>query len=323
MKLYACKWLGYAISDILRGDNLYTPYYDVLHDFQQHMQHKAALCRLMYLSGERLLVDIADKMSACGTFVDVGIDENGEFKVINANFCRQRLCPVCQWRRSLKMYAYMSSAVDALGDNYRFLHLVLSRPNVLASGLGYELQQLYAAAGKLFRLDFVKAAVRGYLRCTEVTYNEDSDDYHPHLHITLAVPKSYFNSRIYIKRDRWVNAWNEANNWDRDLFGYDLSLHVQRVDDSPKAVAELAKYSTKPIDLRSEHTGAALQQLFTYATVLKGRRMMQTSGVMREQIADDKIKRLEVLSDLDTSAAKWLAAFEWSGEGYEQCAGSS
>lgn len=38
----------------------------------------------------------------------------------------------------------------------------------------------------------VKSIVRSSFRATEITYNHDREDYHPHLHILLMVSPEYF-----------------------------------------------------------------------------------------------------------------------------------
>jgi hypothetical protein len=43
----------------------------------------------------------ADRVSQCGSYLDFGVLPDGTKKLVKANFCRDRLCPMCNWRRSL------------------------------------------------------------------------------------------------------------------------------------------------------------------------------------------------------------------------------
>lgn len=68
----------------------------------------------------------ADRVSQCGSYLDFGILPDGTKKLVKANFCRDRLCPLCNWRRSLKLYSQVSQVMDVLesrGIVFFFLRL--------------------------------------------------------------------------------------------------------------------------------------------------------------------------------------------------------
>lgn len=50
----------------------------------------------------------ADRVAQCGSEIEFGILQDGSKKLVKANFCRDRLCPMCNWRRSLKLYSQVS-----------------------------------------------------------------------------------------------------------------------------------------------------------------------------------------------------------------------
>ena len=52
---------------------------------------------------------VAERLRTCATRLIYGIGEDGKRRLRAANFCRVRLCPICQWRRSLKLYSQMSN----------------------------------------------------------------------------------------------------------------------------------------------------------------------------------------------------------------------
>ncbi|MBR2491251.1 MAG: protein rep [Ruminiclostridium sp.] len=68
------------------------------------LQEKKNRGYLLAASFERLgYPDRAKLVVECGTYL--GILDTGEgAKIVEANFCKQRLCPACNWRRSLKIY---------------------------------------------------------------------------------------------------------------------------------------------------------------------------------------------------------------------------
>jgi plasmid rolling circle replication initiator protein Rep len=105
----------------------------------------------------------------------------------------------------------------------------------------------------LIRYKRVKTILRGFFKALEITYNKAVDTYHPHIHAVLAVPKNYFISRDYIKRDEWLSLWRKSMKNPRitqvDIRKAkdkrDLKLGDTAVNTLSSAVAEIAKYAVK------------------------------------------------------------------------------
>lgn len=272
--------------------------YSILDDFDRYKRQTDSL-------GELLLQDVffaerAKKLLSCGTFLTF----DGE-KLVGANFCRQRLCPQCQRRRSLRLYGQISQMVDFIG-NYKWLHVVLSRPNCSSDNLSGEITALCKLSSKLFTSKRVKQAFKGVLRCIEVSYNPERDDYHPHLHCLVAVLPSYFTSRYYLRRDQLAQMWNK-------LGGGSVGCFVKRVNDTASAVAEVAKYCVKPFETGDLSQSQYLSAVTHIWSALHGRRLLQSFGVVREALHSLKI---DLDSDVDTDILdvnhlENLRSFSW------------
>ena len=52
---------------------------------------------------------------------------------------------------------------------------------------------------------------KGYIRKSELTYNPSNNTYTVHYHIILAVNKSYYNSKNYISRNKWLKLWQSID----------------------------------------------------------------------------------------------------------------
>lgn len=236
--------------------------------------------------------DRASKLLGCGT--KIFMDNSGT--IVSANFCRQRVCPMCQRRRSLKVCAEFHRIMEYL--DCAWLHLVLTVPNCSASELSDLLDTMQICASRLFGMEFIKKAFKGIARCTEVTYNKNSDTYHPHFHCLVAVNKSYFTSRYYIKLDELRRIWtvlvqsaqngikvkNRGDKWIMEqIEGFDPDIEIlfqcciSKADEG--ALPEIAKYCVKPldIDLQGYDLYEPLHNIF-YA--LHGRRLIQTYGTI-------------------------------------------
>lgn len=232
------------------------------------------------LKDDFLLSEKAEKISVCGDFLGFSPSvDTGEFRLVSANFCRERLCPTCQKRRSLKMYANVLKVVEYLKTNVRFLHLVLTVPNCEGGEiLTKTVKEMFKSFGKFYKYKDVKNAFKGCLRCLEITYNSDTGMFHPHLHCLIAVNKSYFNSRYYLKYDTLQALWSNACKSDKPL---QISVGAIK-GDIAKGVAEVCKYCVKPFDFDELDFTTAQYVLRTIGIVLKGQRCVQKYGVIKE-----------------------------------------
>lgn len=185
--------------------------------------------------------------------------EDGIRKLYQSYFCKNKLCPICNWRRSMK-YSYQAELVvdEAIKRHPkgRFLFLTLTIKNVEGDKLDETLKAMSGAFNRLFKYKKVDKNMIGYLRATEVTYSQDREDYHPHLHVLLFVKASYFNSSdSYLKQDEWQKLWGKALK-----LNYTPVVDIRAVKDRKgeglkKAVLETSKYPVKPFDYEKDKDG--------------------------------------------------------------------
>lgn len=151
----------------------------------------------------------------CNNFMQTS---NG--RIYRAFFCKTRLCPLCSWRRSIKIAMHTRAILSALMadcPDVDFIFLTLTVPNVSASELPGKLSQMFKAWDKMTasgrNLSDAKrfnSAILGYYRGLEITYNSKTDTYHPHFHCLLAVRSRYFKDDTYIKQSEWLAMWQRA-----------------------------------------------------------------------------------------------------------------
>lgn len=202
----------------------------------------------------------AERMYGCSGVLDfgeIGDPDTGEvsYKLLKARFCRVRYCPICQWRRSLLWHAKFYQALPDIIKAHptdRFLFLTLTVKNCAVTDLRETLQAMNKAWGRLVkRKEF--SSVRGWVRTTEVTRSADGSA-HPHFHVLLMVPASYFSGKGYVKQAEWTEAWKEAMRLD-----YEPIVDIRTVkkkkasadgNELPKdGMAETLKYSVKTSDM--------------------------------------------------------------------------
>lgn len=242
-------------------------------------------------SYERLGMKKAYRVKDCGSFLEFKKFTDGTLKLNGANFCKVRLCPMCSWRRELKIFAQTSKVMDKALElkDYRFIFLTLTCKNVEGIELSSTLDILFHSFDKMFRRAIVKKSIKGWFRALEVTHNLDEtsefyDTYHPHFHIILMVNKSYFNMpELYISQEKWTSLWQESLQADYtprvDIRAFKVGTKKQ----VSKSLAETAKYTVKDNDYilenNEEMTDSAVMVL---DKALSNRRLIAFGGELKK-----------------------------------------
>lgn len=221
----------------------------------------------------------SERMKDCANWLAFLRKEDGSMKLHDARFCRVRLCPICQWRRSLKTFAQMSQVLElARADGYQFIFLTLTVRNCDGSKLSSELTHLLLSFNRLMKYKDVQKAVKGYYRGCEVTHNTVTDEYHPHLHVILAVKSTYFKGAVYLSQERWTELWQRALQ-----VNYTPIVDVRRCKGGVKAIAEACKYAVKPSDIINfEDWDMTVETLRILDNALEGRRFIGLGGILKE-----------------------------------------
>ena len=242
------------------------------------------------------------KTKDCGNYLEFLEKVNSKGKIVEkklyqAYFCKGRLCPMCNWRRSLKLCSQLNDIITVARTEepkLRYLFLTLTSKNVEGENLEDEINKLNKSFAKLKRRKEVKAVVEGYFKVVEVTYNSDEDTYNPHLHILLAVRSTYFN-RNYIKQDRWTKLWQQSlkvnykpmvniqavKNKDK-LQKSDLVEDVKAYNQAmmSKAIKEVGKYAVKLDDFIKPDID--IKVIDTLEFSLKNKRLATFGGYLLE-----------------------------------------
>lgn len=226
----------------------------------------------------------AARLRDCATVLQFSILEDDTKKLKLMNSCRVRLCPMCGWRRELKVYHNTKAILDAMENDYAYLFLTLTVRNVAGADLAAELDKLMQAWQRFSQRKAVKTVVQGWYRGLEVTHNVNPlspsfDTFHPHFHTLLAVPKRYFKGEDYLTKAEWAQLWKESLQVD-----YEPVVDVRRVKgSSAEAVAEAAKYSVKEADyLIMDDWQLTVDTVRILDAALNGRRFVAYGGAMKE-----------------------------------------
>lgn len=222
--------------------------------------------------------------------------ETGELalKLQSARFCRVRLCPTCQWRRSLMWIARFHQAIPKIvKDNptARFVFLTLTAKNCELSELRSQLDRMNKAWTRLSQRKAFPAL--GWVKSVEVTRGKDGTA-HPHIHAVLMVQSSYF-SHGYITQATWTELWQKSLRVDYTpvvnvkavrpkkgkLSVGDEALDMEKA--TLDAIRETLKYSVKPSDLAENQ-----EWLVELTHQLRNSRAVAVGGLLKQYISDQE-----------------------------------
>lgn len=185
-------------------------------------------------------------------FIECTVNRNDPKKLTFGNFCKHPLCPACQKRRQMKNFANTVKVLhylDKQGKNYEYILLTLTTPNVPLTELKNEIKHYFASWRKLMMRREIKRVVKGFVRTLEITYNSKTDTYNPHIHALIAVNKSYFSGKTYIKQQRWLELWQESTKQPEITNVHVTKIKKQINKDDPDGIygisREICKYITK------------------------------------------------------------------------------
>lgn len=271
----------------------------------------------------------SEKVLDCGAVLHFAVSKNS-MRLIKAFFCRDRMCPSCQKRRSLMIFHQVKSvciSIQKEQPTIKYLMLTLTVPNVKASELKETISHMMKSWGKLIKRKEFKTSIKGWFRALEITYNGERDDYHPHFHILLSVNSGYFKKN-YITQNRWLELWQESTK------NFNITqVDVRRVKPNPKkagstdvesAVAEVAKYATKPSNYICKHPisgymahGKVVREL---GLSIASTRLIAFGGIMKEHleklslkdVEDDDSDMINVSGESDQIDAVMVQIFRWN-----------
>ena len=287
---------------------------DILPKLSERMEYKAVLSpyiKRLYKNefASNFLIETqcknkADNFENCGK--DIWIDEEGH--ITGANFCKQRLCPVCNYRRSTLMWHKIHQIIEEFREN-EFIFITLTVKNCKDIELSKTIDHILESFHRMVNRRTWKDNIIGYVRGLEITYNATADTYHPHIHILAVTDNQYFGKK-YIDIGTMRKWWQESAKID-----YFVQVNIEKVKNKEKAVAEVAKYAVKMSDILE--TGISSQRLRAtqvLAACINGRRLISTGGEISK--AARKLK-ISLDDDFDTFEARRNSKYyHWENGAY-------
>lgn len=193
-------------------------------------------------------------------------------QIIGAKFCHQRLCPVCNLRKSNITYHKIETIVKEI-ENKDFVLITLTVKNCPVNWLEYTINELMESFHRMVNRKTWQRAIKGYFRTLEITYNSKENTFHPHIHILCNLDEDYYND-YYLNNQDIRKMWTESAN-----LNYYVQTDIRKVEEKESAIAEVAKYAVKMSDILANNVDSnRLKATQILLSVLKNRRLVATGG---------------------------------------------
>lgn len=201
---------------------------------------------------------IADKLDRCCKEPVVVAVDGGQDYYISESRCRSRVCPRCSKIRARALSVRIAELVHRM-DDARFVTFTIRSNN---RPLADQIKHLRRKFGAMRRTKLWGHYVKGGVYTIEVTWNDETGQWHPHLHAIV--------DGIYWPQHDLLNLWE-------GFVGDHAGVDIRIVRGVRKLANYLACYVSKSCDL-AKLDGP---QLADWAIATHGLRLAQTFGSLQ------------------------------------------
>lgn len=218
-----------------------------VNDFSAWQEKKAANIKMARRMGAAGFKRRAFLMEHCGDYIMFGkCEQCGNVEVQHANLCRDRLCPVCQWRLSRRLFSEMCRTLCYINDldTYTAGFLTLTVKNCAVENLSSTLSKMAEAWNRMLASRQLKGFVAGWAKSVEITYNAKTGEFHPHYHVIILYADLLGEGRTRaLLNNLWKRAYKAAY---QPITDFRIITEIAGDDaNMGAAIAETYKYAVK------------------------------------------------------------------------------
>lgn len=297
-----------------RSERPPSRHFDVLEPFTKHRRLNAPIARQLAQDTETAW--LAKRIANCSSRIALDIEVPEGFEPVahlqGAKVCDARLCPFCEWRRTKAWHRRLISGLESFHEvnpKWRAVFLTLTVRNSPLRDLRKTLKEMQEGWNRFRRCSFFPTSY--WFKRTEITvgagpagalFSGAGYTAHPHFHVLLLVPPSYFGKR-YVKQSEWQKQWQMAMRLDYAPVVDVRAASAKKpsggspIDASRDAAIEAAKYASKATQLLE--LGESLTE-FHFQT--QNVRYYSVSRDLKEFISAGDIKKSEMMDESNPDA---------------------
>lgn len=213
-------------------------------------------------TGKPELLKRVNRLQGCCAVPELRVSSDG-LPNVRFNCCRDRLCPRCQRQRGMAVRERILAVVQTFNAP-RFATLTLAHREESLSVMNVRMANAFRELRK--RPEW-KALVSGGVWVIETTLNAKTGNWHLHLH--LIIDGKFFPQKLLSKL--WLTVTGDSSICD-----------IRAVPDRKKAVAYVADYVAKPVELATWEP----EKIREFATAMHGVRMVHTFGKAHRAVVE-------------------------------------
>lgn len=216
------------------------------------------------------------RLSDCGSHGRLYLEGDPPHVRLWIHRCGDRLCPLCAWYRSVRVRKQLEAVAKRCEDPR---HIVLTLQTFPGGSLAAAVAHLRESFRRLRKHEAWISRVRGGAYTVQVTYNRQTNTWHPHLHLLADAD--------YWQHKHFSDVWLDCSR------GSPVVWITRAHKDHPRYIAHDAG---RPDDLDTwPH-----DQVIEYATVTASMRMVQTFGCCHGLKVEDADPRPEIQGNRHT-----------------------
>ncbi len=267
-----------------------------------------------------------EKIKQCGNYLEFALKEHqitkdSKKKLAGANFCKNRFCPMCNWRRVRNITGQLKDAFSVIQEKQKvavlFLTLTISNPDV--KDLKSAIAKMNKAFNEMTRTKRFKNAILGYFKSIEILGDKTpKGQAHPHFHILLIVDSKYFSSRNYINQKEFLQMWRDATK-NQNITQVDIRRIKSKdgnFSDIDSAIIETVKYAVKHTELVKRSN----EDFYYLYTQTKNLRFISAGGILKEHLNLIKIDE-DLINLKKENEALWIEIcrliYTWQNGDYQ------
>jgi hypothetical protein len=229
-----------------------------------------------------------------------GLQQEGRTLKTTNEYCNSRACLVCNSIRTAKLIDAYGTMLKAEKQYFCTLTIV----NVKKAELKQTIEKMTKQFGLILKSVREKKGLKpDGIRRLEITYNKESDTYHPHFHYLINCKKS-----AELIKSQWLKRYPTAKPYCQD---------VREANED--TLVEIFKYSTKYAVKQAEHKDRLEihpESLDAILCSLNGKRTVQPFGKYVKQKISEEITAEDIQEQEYNIKPRAYAKFEWRGHDY-------
>jgi plasmid rolling circle replication initiator protein Rep len=225
----------------------------------------------------RKQIRVADDIENCCQWLKFKKKPNGNLKLHDTRFCKNRLCQICEKVRYNRESGRLFACVNQMQD-YKFLVGTFTFKNVDCNKTNGAISDINYAWSKMKKYKDIHPYLKGAVKKVECKLSKDGKS-NVHIHVLMAVSSSFYYGKNSLNHAQWSKLWTRAMKTD-----YSAEVYVQRKT-SLKSLKKACNYLCKSYVVGDDNNNWSIKDIDKIIDITDGqyrKQLIVYSGVFRD-----------------------------------------